>query len=376
MDDPITLPGIHGELRRLAREASELGVNRVIYLDSPPTALEFLRLVMENTPAVIRKYAFHESEQWPALQKWTSKSYLKEAMNGQKVTVSITPNGLADAVVDGKFCLPYEEEMEFGEFLDIMERERVKADDQDLVTSGSSAWVNGDKADPVFYCQSQNNNMRQGDFQVLFRDVPLNIDFATEALGLEPDAINFWIGSSRAFTYENLYVVISGTKTFTLVPPTETWALSERKLPTATYKPSNTPVRDDASIKWTVENVTNGENVMVTRWCTVDPRSAEFKDMVTGDDSDEGDEFDSGRREPITVTLQSGDMLYLPSMWGHCVEQGQPDTHDDLGNAGWLTGAIAVNYWMDMSYNQKYALLGFIRKMAGMAGVMDTEDER
>jgi hypothetical protein len=43
---------------------------------------------------------------------------------------------------------------------------------------------------------------------------------STEALGLKPEAVNLWIGNKRATTsflkdhYEDLYVVVSGEKTF------------------------------------------------------------------------------------------------------------------------------------------------------------------
>ena len=45
--------------------------------------------------------------------------------------------------------------------------------------------------------------------------------------GQEPDAVNLWIGGSHSQTslhkdpYENLYAVLRGSKTFTVLPPTE-----------------------------------------------------------------------------------------------------------------------------------------------------------
>ncbi len=97
-----------------------------------------------------------------------------------------------------------------------------------------------------------------GDYAALFNDVPSEIPFASEAFGNHglflipdalpdgqdvylrysdagPDAVNFWIGSCRAITslhkdpYENIYVVLSGTKTFALVPPTGMWAYGVTK---------------------------------------------------------------------------------------------------------------------------------------------------
>ena len=45
--------------------------------------------------------------------------------------------------------------------------------------------------------------------------------------GCAPDAVNFWMGDERAVTsmhkdhYENIYCVVRGEKTFTLIPPTD-----------------------------------------------------------------------------------------------------------------------------------------------------------
>ena len=52
-----------------------------------------------------------------------------------------------------------------------------------------------------------------------------------EPVGREPDAVNLWIGDEVSTTalhkdpYHNLYCVLQGSKTFTLFPPTELWAL-------------------------------------------------------------------------------------------------------------------------------------------------------
>ena len=57
------------------------------------------------------------------------------------------------------------------------------------------------------------------DFPELMDDIDFSIlDFAREAFGKEPDAVNFWMGDSRAVTsmhkdpYENIYCVVSGFK--------------------------------------------------------------------------------------------------------------------------------------------------------------------
>jgi oxalate decarboxylase/phosphoglucose isomerase-like protein (cupin superfamily) len=55
---------------------------------------------------------------------------------------------------------------------------------------------------------------------------------------------------------------------------------------------------------------------------------------------------------PIFVAVEAGDVLYLPSLWFHCVAQ----EGDDAGKA------IAVNYWYDMKYDVKYAYYNFMRQ--------------
>lgn len=48
---------------------------------------------------------------------------------------------------------------------------------------------------------------------------------------------------------------------------------------------------------------------------------------------------------PLQVTLHAGDVLYLPAMWYHYVEQDE----------GSEDAAIAVNWWFDMRFDERYA---------------------
>ena len=105
---------------------------------------------------------------------------------------------------------------------------------------------------PVYYLQSQNDNLNS-ELAPLRQDVErVTLNEHTQALNTifgcdKPDAVNIWVGDGRSVTslhkgavarkeialanedptdpYENLYYVIRGSKTFTLLPPTEFYCL-------------------------------------------------------------------------------------------------------------------------------------------------------
>lgn len=85
----------------------------------------------------------------------------------------------------------------------------------------------------VLYLQSQDGNVYRStpgargpselaDFQTF---IERDVTWMKEATGSSAEAVNLWIGTSRSTTslhhdpYENLYHVLSGSKTFTLVSP-------------------------------------------------------------------------------------------------------------------------------------------------------------
>ncbi|KAJ3037772.1 JmjC domain-containing protein 7, partial [Rhizophlyctis rosea] len=150
------------------------------------------------------------ADDWPALTKWKNTDYLEEALGSKEVTVAITPNGLADAIFDNHFVLPYEEQTTISALFD-------KLPTSESSDEASAQWRDGEPAPdgPVYYVQSQNNNLHEDFMDLLKADLPETVGFASEALGRDPDAVNFWLGESRAVTslhkdhYENLYVVIA-----------------------------------------------------------------------------------------------------------------------------------------------------------------------
>jgi jumonji domain-containing protein 7 len=92
--------------------------------------------------------------------------------------------------------------------------------------------------------------------------------------------------------YENIYVQIIGQKHFVLLPPLAYAAVDEKELVPASY------VRGDGGgFEMRKEE---GEKVPFATW---DPDSEEdgtrYSDLV----------------RPVRVTLEEGDMLYLPALW-------------------------------------------------------------
>ncbi|XP_041315908.1 bifunctional peptidase and (3S)-lysyl hydroxylase JMJD7 [Pyrgilauda ruficollis] len=302
MAEGAALRAVRGCLAAFPREARELGwPESVPYLDRPPSPLEFYReWVSPNKPCVIRNAISH----WPALKKWTS-AYLREVVGPKVVSVAVTPNGYADAVFQDRFVMPEERQMPFMDFLDIVEKK---------VTSPN-----------VFYVQKQCSNLTE-EFPELVCDVQPDIPWMSEALGKKPDAVNFWLGESAAVTslhkdhYENLYCVVSGEKYFLLHPP------SDRPfIPYELYQPATYHVSEDGSFK-----IVDEKTAEKVPWIPLDPLKPDLELYP-----------EYAQAKPLQCTVKAGEMLYLPSLWFHHVQQSH--------------GCIAVNYWYDMEYDIKYS---------------------
>lgn len=301
-------------LHNLAQEAKELYLDREVpRLDSPPSPLSFYRdYVAPNKPVIIHK-AF---DQWPALEKWNS-NYFRETIGDLTVSVAVTPNGYADAITNGKFVMPLERQMKMSEFLDIMD--------------------SPEKYNGVFYIQKQNSNLTE-EFSVIISDVEKDISLGTEAFGKTPDAVNFWMGDSRAVTsmhrdhYENLYCVVSGWKKFTLIPPTDL-----PFVPYETYHAANYHQTEEGEYV-----IKDDPETGKVPWVAVDAINPDLKTYP---------EF--GKTTPIQVTVNKGEMLYLPSLWFHHVQQSH--------------ACIAVNYWYDMEFDIKYNYYKFMENIVEIA---------
>ena len=93
-------------------------------------ALDFHRnWVSQNRPVIFRGAVKH----WPAFKLWQNNEYFLNKLQNNNVTVSITPNGYADAALpinkENKdeeksqylFVMPHEEQITVRKFLEILE---------------------------------------------------------------------------------------------------------------------------------------------------------------------------------------------------------------------------------------------------------------
>jgi len=147
----------------------------------------------------------------------------------------------------------------------------------------------------------ENDNLRN-EYASLFGHVQQDIPFARIALQREPEAINLWIGNSRSVTalhkdnYENVYVQVAGRKHFVLLPPHCQPCVNEQEL-----RPAHYVRADGQKLKLEVEDGEGDEPVPFAIWDPDAPaeRATSYSRFA----------------EPMRVTLEPGDMLYLPAMW-------------------------------------------------------------
>jgi len=303
-------------LKTLHNEAKGLYIiDEIQRIKKPKSALEFYRdYVATNKPVIITDAISH----WPALKKWTN-SYLLSKIGDKLITVAVTPNGLADSVVDNKyFVMPEEKLMKFSEFLDKMENPSPNV---------------------VYYISKQNSNF-QDEFGELFTDIT-NLDFATEAFGTVPDATNLWMGNHQSISslhkdhYENIYAVVSGEKHFTLLPPTNLYYLYENNFTSAIFK---SRLNDQNTF-----DIIESEDKTQVPWIPVDPDNADLNKYPLFKNA-----------SPLHVTVHAGEVLYLPSLYFHKVKQVEKSPQEPV---------IAVNFWYDMQFDLKYVYYKFMESV-------------
>ncbi|KAJ9663302.1 hypothetical protein H2201_005746 [Coniosporium apollinis] len=326
----------------------ELNSQTIEELDEQPSPLEFMRYVARNRPFVVRGGA----ADWPACKKWNFKFLAEGEMGGGIVGVAKTPHGNADAPVDVPgvglcFVRPHYDSTES------LDNVLAEIRDQERDKERGNSQMYG-----AYYAQTQNNNLPE-EYEELYRDVPESIPFARIALQKKPDAVNMWIGNSLSTTalhkdnYENIFVQILGQKHFVLLPPVEAACVNEQELPDATY------VRFDVPQEVYDYNDAHGIRDTINLEAEVDdpPTKTTFPTWDPDNPSLRPTPF-SHLSRPMRVTLDEGDMLYLPALWYHKVSQ-TCNKKERL--------CISVNYWYDMEFSGSFWSLCNFARSAGLS---------
>ncbi len=260
-------------------------------------------------------------------------SHNREKIGATEVTVAVTPTGYADAIHEGRvFAMPEQKRMPFSHFLDEL---------------------SSPKEGEVHYVQEQNSNLTT-EFEALLGDVE-ELEWAREAFGDgAPDAVNFWMGDHRAVTsthkdpYENIYCVVRGYKDFILFPPTDLPWLYYQDYPQGVFQRTD---KGDFEVKLLEDQgnfpaAAQKKSIMTKMpsfadkipWISVDPVKPDLSKHP-----------DYRNATPYHVRVESGDALYLPSLWFHHLRQSH--------------GCVAVNFWYDMQFDARYAYLNALSQM-------------
>ncbi|XP_075399118.1 cytosolic phospholipase A2 beta-like [Tenrec ecaudatus] len=171
----------------------------------------------------------------------------------------------------------------------------------------------------VLYVQKQCSNLLT-ELPQLLPDLEPHVPWASEALGKMPDAVNFWLGEAAAVTslhkdhYENLYCVLSGEKHFLFHPP------SDRPfIPYELYTPATYRLTEAGTFEVLDEEVP---------WLPLDPLTPDLS------------RYPQYRgAQALRCTMQAGEMLYLPALWFHHVQQSQGCIAD---SGFWVALALLV----------------------------------
>lgn len=234
-------------------------------------------------------------------RRWTD-DYLRRRIGHQSVTVSHTPDGRGDAVVEAQgglgpvFVGSEQRVTSFGAFLDEFHGRK------------------GEARASRPYLSFQNDGLRK-ETPELLGDIQAVLPLGVSAFGNEPDTINFWYGDSRTLSavhkdpYENLYCVVRGAKRFTLLPPGDILWMYEREYPSYRYR---SRADDPDAFDIVPDAAGDGGDGASSRvpWIPVDPTKPDLSRFPL-----------FANATPVTVTVRAGEVLYLPALWYHHVEQ-------------------------------------------------------
>jgi peptidyl-lysine (3S)-dioxygenase / protease len=327
-------------LRREYHDFNPPVVDRLGY----PTAVEFAMQVARGRPCV---YSISDQARWPALH-WDREDLISKVQ--QPVDVAVTPFGNADSLIEH----PQDPHTKI-----FVEPASIQLTLKHLLAR-LAAPSNSVHESAVHYLQSQNHNLGESTpLAPLSEDLPQNLDFAASVLG-EPDAINIWIGDERSVTsvhrdpYENLYLVLKGSKTFRLWAGLDEVCMPTKMVPTGRYKYSEA----NGEPKFEIE--LDHDPTHTIPWVDMDPLV-----FQAPHDSSAG----QLPAKMHIVKVEEGQILFLPSGWFHYVTQECGQWND-----GSRAPCVAVNYWYDMDYSgDRYAMRQLVSRLVELARVPENE---
>lgn len=346
-----------------------------------PTPADFAVQVSKSYPRIYHAYdeiakslSFKNQDlpECPAIdfdkQDWLS-------LIADTVEIAVTPHGRADdlhpvpGLTEEVFLTPANIQMslaELFEHISAVEPERsstIEPADQrrghqlnGTASSKSNTATSSTTKQIIYYLQSQNSNLTtHSSLAPLLAQniVPSTFAFAHPALA-EPEAINIWMGDDRSITslhrdpYENLYLVLKGSKTFTLYPPVDEIVLPTRLVRTGKYTFDATKGEFDIELDPTDNDATSAADSSNIGpripWIPLSPPTP-LPDLLAAYPL-----YIHAR--PRTVTVHTGEILYLPSGWFHHVTQTCGTWKD-----GSIAPCIAVNWWFDADYDgERYVM--------------------
>ncbi|WWD18607.1 hypothetical protein CI109_103060 [Kwoniella shandongensis] len=323
-----SVQALESALEQLLDDYRDLQAHHVTVLSEPPSSLEALRMIHTGHPVLIEGFSPLSS----GLENydWSQPEVYKQLSENKPVTVAVTDDGLADSVRtlpnrSTTFVKPLEEKMTISDLI-------------------SRLGPKGESSKHAYYLQSQDGNIYRSEphpsglpeLDMFQSYIARDVQWMKEAIGSKAEAVNLWIGDSKSTTslhhdpYENIYHVLAGSKTFTLLSPIEGLWLDQHFHPASTLK-----------------RTSSGHLVPI-----LDPPPTYPVPWVSSSDFPD-------RLSPVRVTLHEGQSLFLPAGWWHRVEQQE-------GTSGIV---VAVNYWYTADIHpQTYAYENFARRVARLAG--------
>ena len=339
MDGGTCATGLESILSQHAKDTREFGIgdhvqSKHFNIDS----ISFLREFVSTSRPVLVKKERTVQHVWHAGDRWLEDEYLLSKAGDVEVTIALTPDGLADCPHGDLFALPCSRKVPLRVFFDLL-----------LDRTGDGL---------VAYLQQQNSSLTS-ELPVLLDDVEGRLEWAEEAFGKEPEAINLWIGRKPSKTswhrdhFENIYVVVRGCKIVRLLPPMESYRMKLKRYPVATYE------EDGAS--GLVLNRNAGNEVVL--WSSIMPCTCidDFSNRREEISCSSCMQLRQDGLQPLEVKVCAGDVLYIPACWWHEIHHGPTDEM-----------TISVNYWYDMLHDVKFSSMLLVDRLAEALGLNES----